>query len=122
MTYGTSGPGSSPHVFMELFMQQTGIKMIAVPYPGSGASMNDLVAGHIDVVFADSAAIDLARSGLAHIIGISTNTRHEGFPDIPTIAKSGLPDFNAAAWNAIVIAAETRRTSSRNSRSNSRIS
>ena len=53
MTYGTSGPGSSPHVFMELFMQQTGIKMIAVPYPGSGASMNDLVAGHIDVVFAE---------------------------------------------------------------------
>jgi tripartite-type tricarboxylate transporter receptor subunit TctC len=107
MTYGTSGPGSAPHIFMELLMKLSGIKMIAVPYPGSGASTNDLVAGHIDVVFADAAVIDLAKSGRVRIIGISTKTRHEAFPDIPSIAESGLPAFNAAAWNAVVTAAKT---------------
>jgi tripartite-type tricarboxylate transporter receptor subunit TctC len=88
-------------------MQRAGIKMVGVPYQGSGDVIKDVVAGHIDMAFGDSVVVDLARSGAVRLLAISTGTRHESTPDVPTVAESGLPGFQAAGWTGIAAPAKT---------------
>ncbi len=101
LTYGHTGPGGTSHVYTEALMQRAGIQMVGVPYQGSGDAIKDVVAGHIDLAFGDSVAVELGRSGAVRLLAISTNARHDSTPDVPTVAESGLPGFHAAGWTGI---------------------
>ncbi len=93
MVFASAGPGVPHHLFMELFMSMTGMKASHVPYRGSLPALNDLVAGHIPMMFSDlGPATGLLEAKRVRPLGISTKTRHPSFPDIPPLgdARAGL--------------------------------
>jgi tripartite-type tricarboxylate transporter receptor subunit TctC len=106
LNYGSSGVGSSGHIFMELFTQTTGVNMTHVPFNSSAASLNEIMAGRIDVVFGDVNAVPLAKAGSVSILGISTRERFEGMPDAGPIANE-VPTFDIMGWTALVAPAKT---------------
>lgn len=108
LTYGSSGPGSAHHLDMQLLASMTGIKLTHVAYKGSVPALNDVVAGHIDMMFADmSSALPLIRAGSVRALGVSPAHRLEGAPDLPTIAEAGVPGYDASAWQMVVMATAT---------------
>ena len=110
MTFASAGPGVPHHLFMELFMSMTGMKASHVPYRGSLPVLNDLVAGHIPMMFSDlGPATGLLEAKRVRPLGISTRTRHPAFPDIPPLAEAGVPGYEAVSWQAIAAPAATPR-------------
>jgi len=103
LSFGSSGVGGPPHLFTELLKTMTGIEMTHIPYKGTAQAMTDVVAGHVPIIFSDLApAIPLLRDGKLRALGISSAVRFAGLPDIPPIAESGVPGFDAVAWLALV--------------------
>ena len=110
LTFASAGPGVPHHLFMELFMNMTGIKASHVPYRGSLPALNDLVAGHIPMMFCDiGPAAGMLAAKRVRALGISTRTRHESYPDIPPLNEAGVPGFDAASWQMMVAPAKTPR-------------
>jgi tripartite-type tricarboxylate transporter receptor subunit TctC len=108
LSYGSGGPGSAHHLDMQLLVSMTGMKLIHVPYKGTVPALNDIVAGHIQLMFADmSGALPLIRAGSVRALGVSTAKRLEGAPDLPTVAEAGVPGYDAAAWQMVAIPAAT---------------
>lgn len=103
LTYASAGPGSTAHIFMSLFMNEAGIQLVHVPYGGTAPAFNDVIGGHVDVTFLDPAtAVQASKVKQIRIIGISTKRRSPALPDIPSISQTGLPQYDAIAWVAIV--------------------
>jgi tripartite-type tricarboxylate transporter receptor subunit TctC len=101
-SYATSGNGTPPHLSGELFKSLAGVKMSHLPYRGGGPAMNDLVAGHVQIMFdVLSGAAEFIRSGSARGIAVTTKERVPAFPGIPTVAEAGLPGYETYTWNAI---------------------
>ena len=99
LTYGTTGAGSSSHLNAEMLQNMAGIKLVAVHYRGSGPAMNDLLGGHIQMMFAGAGiAIEQHQAGKLRILATGSKTPVEGLPWIPTIAESGLPGFDGTSW------------------------
>jgi tripartite-type tricarboxylate transporter receptor subunit TctC len=110
LSYGSGGPGAFHHLNSELFSSMTGIKMSHVPYRGSAPALIDLVAGHIQVLFTDLApALDLVRSNKVRVLGITTAEPAAAAPEIPPLAKAGVPGYDTAAWQMLVAPANTPR-------------
>jgi tripartite-type tricarboxylate transporter receptor subunit TctC len=108
LNYGSSGPGSMHHLSTELFMSLTGTQMTHVPYKATPQAMNDLIAGHIQVLFGDSTStVPLIQQGQVHALAVSTSYRSEATPDIPTVAEAGVVGFETASWQMIVAPANT---------------
>src|SRR5258705_5692334 len=106
--YASSGPGSSLHMAAELFMNMTKTKMQHVPYKGSSAAHPDLLAGRTAMIFDTVTAIaPHVRSGALRGIAVTTLKRSSSFPDLPTIAESGLPGYDASTWGGILAPART---------------
>jgi len=102
LNYASQGTGTTSHLTAELFSSRTGIKMLHVPYRGTAPAINDLIAGHVDMMFAELAsAIELHKGGRARILAVATKERLGLLPDIPTFIESGVPDFLSDTWNAI---------------------
>ena len=102
ITFASQGPGTTSHLTAELFSKVTGTKLLHVPYRGTGPALNDLVAGHVDLIFMElSAAIKLHEGGKARILGVATDRRLDILPNMPTLAEVGLPDFVSDTWNAL---------------------
>ena len=102
VTFASQGPGTTSHLTAELFSSVTKTKMLHVPYRGTGPALNDLVAGHVDLIFMElSAAVKLNEAGKARILAVATDKRLEILPDIPTLVELGLPDLVSDTWNAI---------------------
>src|SRR5438477_8845558 len=92
MTFASAGPGVPHHLFMELFKSMTGMQASHVPYRGSLPALNDLVAGHIPMMFSDlGPATGLLEGKRVRPLGISTKTRHPSFPGIPPLNEAGVP-------------------------------
>ena len=90
--YGSSGTGGADHLAGDLFMQQTGAKIVHVPYKGGAPALRDLVAGNTQMQFMTiPAAIPHIKDGRIRPLALLSNTRFELFPDVPTIAEAGLP-------------------------------
>ena len=105
---GSGGAGSPHHLYAEMLKSMTGINMTHVPYKGSADAIKDVVAGHIQVMFSDTApAIPLIRSGTVTLLGLSTSTRLPTAPDIVPLAESGVPGFEAAGWFMVAGSAGT---------------
>jgi tripartite-type tricarboxylate transporter receptor subunit TctC len=110
LSFGSGGAGTPHHLYAELFKSMTGIEMAHVPYRGSLPLLNDVVAGHIPLTFIDfGPSIGMLRAGKVRPLGISTRERLAEFPDIPPIAEAGVPGFDAASWQMIVVPAGTPR-------------
>src|SRR6195256_3282868 len=101
-TAGTAGPGSGSHVAGVFFQNQTGTSFSFVPYRGAGPALNDLMAGHIDLMF-DQASNSLGqvRGGTVKAYAVTSRTRLATAPDIPTVDEAGLPGLYIAYWHAI---------------------
>ena len=108
LSYASSGSGSTLHLAGELFKSMTGIAMTHVPYRGSPPALNDVVAGHVNLMFADPAsAVAQIREGRVRPLGVTSLTRIPTAPDIPPIAEAGLPGFEAVSWTLLVAPAAT---------------
>jgi len=110
VNFASQGPGTTSHLTAELFNAVTGTKMLHVPYRGTGPALNDLVAGHVDLIFMElSAAHKLHEGGKARILAVATDKRLDIMPDIPTLNEIGLQNFVSDTWNAISAPPKTPR-------------
>ncbi len=103
LSYGTAGIGAVNHVGMELFKRRTGTDVVHVPYKGDAPAIADLINGNVTMGFMSaSLAIPQIRGGKLKALAITSRTRAESMPDLPTMIEAGLPDFELRAWNAFV--------------------
>lgn len=108
LSYATAGPGVPHHLFGELLKSMIDIEMIPVAYRGSLPALNDVVAGHVPLMFVDlGPAMGIIQSGKVRPIGISTKERFAGMPDVPPLAEAGVPGFDAASWQMVVAPGKT---------------
>jgi tripartite-type tricarboxylate transporter receptor subunit TctC len=102
LNFGSSGAGSAPHLAAELFGSMAGVKMVHVPYKGSGESQAATLAGHVDLtVFAFSTALRHTKAGKLRAIAVGGARRNPQAPDVPSISEV-LPGYSAASWTAFV--------------------
>ena len=110
MTFASSGSGTTVHLSGELFKSMAGVDMLHVPYKGSAPAVGDLIAGHVNIMFENiPAAASLIRSGKLRAIGVTGTKRSPLFPDVPTIAESGLPGYESSVMYGLVAPAGTPR-------------
>ena len=94
LNYASQGVGTTSHLTAELFMTLTGTKLVHVPYKGTAPALNDIVAGHVDLIFMElSSAYRLHEGGKARILAVATDQRLDLLKDIPTMIEVGVPDF-----------------------------
>jgi tripartite-type tricarboxylate transporter receptor subunit TctC len=102
VNYASQGVGTTSHLTAELFNTLAGAKIVHVPYRGTGPALNDLVAGHVDLIFMElSAAHKLHEGGKARILAVTTDKRLDLLPNVPTMIEVGVPNFISDTWNAI---------------------
>ncbi|ANN75889.1 tripartite tricarboxylate transporter substrate binding protein [Bordetella flabilis] len=103
ITFGSAGLGSVQHLALEMFKLRAGVDAVHVPYKGSGPMMTDLLGGHIDFSFETvPSAIQQIRHGAVVAIAQTNAARSRLLPDVPTVAESGFPGFQATTWYGLV--------------------
>jgi len=103
LRYGTSGVGSGPHFAALLLEKAAGLKMVHVPYKGSGPNIQDLMGGHIDLSLnAVQAIVPVVSSGKIRMLALTSPTRDPFAPDVPTMTEIGLPDATLAIMYGLV--------------------
>jgi tripartite-type tricarboxylate transporter receptor subunit TctC len=108
LTFGSSGNGGSQHLAGELLKQRAGIDILHVPYKGASGALNDLMAGHVDMVFMTSmSSIPHLKSGNPRPLAVASSKRLRELPDVPTVAEAGYPGFEAESWNGLFAPAKT---------------
>ena len=108
--YASGGLGTTPHMSGELVQAVAGIKLVHVAYRGEAPAINDLIGGQIPFMFSNlSAIVGNVRAGQLRAIGVTSAKRAPAIPDVPTLAESGLPGFEAATWFALVAPTGTPR-------------
>jgi tripartite-type tricarboxylate transporter receptor subunit TctC len=99
----SSSNGSPGHVGGELFKYMTGTDIVHVPYKGGSQAINDLIAGHVQVMFESLNSIaPYAQSGRVRALAVSGARRSPAFPDLPTIAEAGVPGYEAPTWSGVI--------------------
>jgi tripartite-type tricarboxylate transporter receptor subunit TctC len=110
LSYGTSGVGGTPHIAGELLKLRSGANLTHIPYKGGGPAMTDALGGNIPLVFtAVAGAVQHVKAGRLVPIAVSSAKRTATLPDVPTFMESGLADFDASSWVAILAPAATPR-------------
>jgi tripartite-type tricarboxylate transporter receptor subunit TctC len=110
LSYPSAGTGNSTHLGGELFATMTGIKLLHVPYKGSGPGIVDLIAGRHAVVFSTSASVlPHVRSGKLRGLATTGSKRSAVVPELPTVAESGVKGYEATSWYGVIVAAGTPR-------------
>lgn len=111
VNFGSSGVASPQHIAVELLNQQTGSKLVHIPYKGGGQAMIDVQAGVIPLVYtAVAGAYGYIKSGRLIAVAVSSQKRAPSLPDVPTFIESGVKDFVASGWVGIFAPAKTPRT------------
>jgi tripartite-type tricarboxylate transporter receptor subunit TctC len=110
LTYGTAAVGSAPHLNVVMFEQMAGVKLVPIHYRGAAPALNDLIGEHVNLLtISMSLGMPPFRAGKIKILGVGTAKRMPQLPDIPTVAESGLPGFEASAWFGMAAPAGTPR-------------
>jgi len=108
MTFGTYGVGTSAHLAGELFKDMAKVNLTAVPYKGAAPAITDLIGGQIDAMFTTVAsAASLVESGQLRAIAVTSAERSPAFPQIPTVAETGVPGYAAESWYGLFAPAGT---------------
>jgi tripartite-type tricarboxylate transporter receptor subunit TctC len=108
LNYGSSGNGTTNHLAGELLKSMTGINIVHVPYKGAAPAMNDLIGGHIPMMFDNMPAVlPQVQSNVINAIAVAGAKRASAMPDVPTVAESGVPGFEAFSWFGLVAPAKT---------------
>jgi tripartite-type tricarboxylate transporter receptor subunit TctC len=108
LSFGSSGTGTSPYLAMELLKQMAGIDMVHVPYKGSGPAVLALVGGHLQLMFGSiTSTLPHVQANRLRAIAVSSSSRLPAAPDVPTVAESGLPGFEARTWYGVLGPART---------------
>jgi tripartite-type tricarboxylate transporter receptor subunit TctC len=108
LTFASSGGGSSPHVAAELFKSVAGVDIQHIPYKGVPLAIPDLLAGRVTMTFgATVAVLPLVREGKLRALAVTSSRRLPAAPELPTIAESGYPGFEATSWNGLFAPAKT---------------
>ena len=108
LNYGTTGIGAANHLVTELFSGKAGLKMTHVPYRGTALAVADLIAGQVDVVFSDPISVlPHIQAGTLRALAVTSKERSTVAPEVPTVAESGYPGFDAIAWHGILAPANT---------------
>jgi len=108
LDYGSGGNGSAAHLAMEYFKLKAGVDLQHVPYKGTAPALTDLLGGQIAVILTGlPPVLQHVKGGKLRILGVASRQRLKGFPDIPTIAESGVPGFEATQWYGLLVPAAT---------------
>jgi tripartite-type tricarboxylate transporter receptor subunit TctC len=108
LNFASQGIGTTPHLSGELFNRLAGTQLVHVPYKGTAQAVNDVVAGHVDLMFLEmGSAFQLYKGGRAKLLALSSLERAPQMPEIPIFAEAGMPDFKSDTWNALVAPPKT---------------
>ncbi|MGZ5804445.1 MAG: Bug family tripartite tricarboxylate transporter substrate binding protein [Xanthobacteraceae bacterium] len=103
LTFASSGTGTSIHLAGELFKTMAGIEMTHIPYKGPALAVTDIIAGHVDMIFSDpGTVVPQVKEGKLRALAVTSLERFPVIPDVPTVAESGLPGFDASSWHMII--------------------
>jgi tripartite-type tricarboxylate transporter receptor subunit TctC len=110
LNFASQGIGTTPHLTAELFNRVAGTRLVHVPYKGTSQAVNDVIAGHVDLMFLEMGnAFQLHKAGRAKVLGIASAQRAAQMPEIPTLIEAGVTDFRSDTWNAIAAPPRTPR-------------
>jgi tripartite-type tricarboxylate transporter receptor subunit TctC len=110
LNFGSGGKGIQSHISAEMFKAATGVDIVHVPYKGTAPSLTDLVGGQVAMTMTGAPAVmPHVRAGRLRALGVSSTFRIEVAPELPTIAESGVPGFDATQWYGILVPAGTPR-------------
>ncbi len=102
ISFGTPGPGTFHHLNAEMFKGIFGLDLVHIPYKGSAPALNDLVGGHIQMMFCDvPPAMSLIQAGKIRALGVTTKERVPAVPDVPPLAEVGVGGFDTASWHTV---------------------
>ena len=102
-SYASGGAGAPHHIYAELLKSMTGIDIKHVPYRGGGPALNDVVAGHVPIYFADAGpALELIKAGRVKALGVTTGKRVDTMPEVPTLHEAGVRGYEANSWQMMV--------------------
>jgi tripartite-type tricarboxylate transporter receptor subunit TctC len=108
LTFGSSGTGAASHLAAELFKAMAGVDLLHVPYKGTGQALTDLLAGHVNLMFAPAQTVmPYVRAGKLRALAVTGSKRSETLPDLPTVGESGLPGYEAVGWFGLLAPAAT---------------
>jgi tripartite-type tricarboxylate transporter receptor subunit TctC len=108
INFGSGGAGTTPHIAAEFFSLLAGIRMTHVAYRGEDPAINDLLGGQIALMFPNlSAVIGNVQAGALRALAVTSAARSAAAPEIPTVAETAIPEFEAATWFALVAPAGT---------------
>ncbi len=108
LSFGSSGVGGAGHLAGELFCELAGVKIVHVPYKGGGLVLADMISGQVQLGFtATLSGMPHVRSGRLKVLGVTSATRTQAFPEVPTIAEAGVPGFELVNWYGIFAPAAT---------------
>jgi tripartite-type tricarboxylate transporter receptor subunit TctC len=109
LTFGSSGTGAASHLSGELFKSMAKVDMLHVPYKGMGQATTDLLAGHIDLLFAPAQAVmPHVKAGKLKALATTGAKRSEALPELPTVAESGLPGYESIGWFGLLVPVGTQ--------------
>jgi len=110
LNFASAGAGTSTHLAGELFKSVAGIDVVHVPYKGGAAAMTDIIAGQVAYYFGTMpSSMPLAKAGKLRALAVTSLTRSPAAPEVPTIAESGYPKFETAAWYGLMFPTGTPR-------------
>ena len=110
LNYANSGFGAAAHLSAELFKSDAKVDIVSVSYKGAAPALQDLIAGHVQVMFATSASVvAFLKAGTLRPLAVTTLKRFSLMPELPTVAELGLPGFDATTWHGLVAPAGTPR-------------
>jgi tripartite-type tricarboxylate transporter receptor subunit TctC len=110
LNFASSGYGAAAHLAGELFKSEAKIDIVHVAYKGAAPALQDVLAGHVQMMFATAASVSgFIKNGTLHPLAVTTYKRTDLYPDIPTVAELGLKGFEATTWHGLVAPAGTRR-------------
>jgi len=108
LTFASSGTGAASHLSAELFKAMAGVNLLHVPYKGTGQAVTDLLAGHVDLMFAPAQTVmSYVQAGKLKALAVTGSQRSETLPSLPTVAESGLPGYEAVGWFGLLVPAAT---------------
>jgi tripartite-type tricarboxylate transporter receptor subunit TctC len=102
-SYASAGQGSITHLASELFLDMAGLKIVHVPYKGTGPALNDSIAGNVQLIFGSvSTTLQHIKSGRLRGLAVTTSKRISAMPELPTVAESGVPGYDVILWHGLV--------------------